>query len=189
MKTTATCIAEDKKVLFIDTNFRKPASTNIFPRTEADGSVSEHPDFGLSNYLMGQCQDQDVIRPSGIEGLDIVDSGPLPSNPAELLGSARMTQLLDNGSKQYDYVIIDGPPLLVSDAKILAAMADGTIVVFNACSTRRGQAQRALRELRSINANIVGAVLLGVRSMKGGYFQEKFRLYQEYQQTQIAQPI
>jgi Mrp family chromosome partitioning ATPase len=138
---------------------------------------------------MGQCEYDDVVRPSGIEGLDIIDSGPLPSNPAEILGSANMSKLLEKSRQLYDYVVIDGPPLLVSDAKILAVQVDGTIMVFNAAITRRGAAQRILRELRNINANIIGSVLLGVRSMKGGYFHEAYRSYQAYQQIQVAGPV
>jgi len=186
---SATLVAEDKKILFIDTNFRRPSTATLFPRTEADGSVAEHVDFGLSNYLMGQCEYDDVVRTSGIEGFDIIDSGPLPSNPAEILGSANMTKLLEKSRQLYDSIVIDGPPLLISDAKILAAQADGTIVVFNAAATKRGAAQRTLRELRDINANLIGAVLVGVRSMKGGYFQEVYRSYQAYQQIQVAQPV
>jgi capsular exopolysaccharide synthesis family protein len=186
---TATLVADDRTVLLIDTNFRKPSTATVFPRTMPDGSIAEHSDFGLSNYLMGQCGHEEVIRNCGIEGFDIIDSGPLPSNPAEILGNERMTQLLAVGRQLYDYVVIDGPPLLVSEAKALAVEVDGTILVFNTASTRRGMAKRALRELREVDANIVGTVLLGVKSMKGGYFDEVYRSYQQYQQVQVNQPI
>ena len=186
---TSTLLAENSKVLLIDSNFRRPSTSVIFPHTGENGSVADHPDFGLSNYLMGQCSCEEVIRPSGVGGLDIIDSGPLPSNSAEILGGESMSRLLDRCGQVYDYVIIDGPPLLLSDAMTLASQVDGTIVVFNAAMTRRGAAQRALRELRNNNAEIAGAVLLGVRVRKGGYFQEVYRSYQEYQQVQIAQPV
>ncbi len=185
----STFIAEGKKVLLIDSNFRRPSSTIMFPRMETDGSIPEHADYGLSNYLMGQCSCEEVIRPGGLTGLDIVDSGPLPSNPAEILGGANMKNLLDKSREIYDYVIIDGPPLLLTDAKTLASIVDGTIVVFNTEITKRGTAQRTMRELRRIKANVVGSVLIGVRSMKGGYFEEKIKLYQEYQQGQIIHSI
>ena len=146
----------------------------------------DHSGIGLSTYLTNQGEYNDIIRSSGIEGLDIIDSGLLPSNPAELLGSDRMKELLKKAGDDYDYIIIDGPPLLVSDAKTLASLVDGTLLVFNASSTRRGAAQRAMRELNEINANIIGCVLFGVRVMKGGYFQEKHRLFQEYQQAQTT---
>ena len=136
---------------------------------------------------MGLCSYEDAKRSNVIEGLDIIVSGPLPSNPAELLGSYRMEQLIKDRRKNYDYIIVDGPPvLLVSDAKVLAKIVDGTVLVFNAASTRRGAAQRTIRELKAIDATIVGCVLFAVRALKGGYFQEQFRSYQEYQKLQLA---
>jgi capsular exopolysaccharide synthesis family protein len=184
----ATLLCEKKRVLLIDANFRRPSLGRLFPRTEVNGSVSEHADFGLSNYLMGQCGDEkEIIRPSGIENLDVIDSGPLPANPAELADHPRMQQLMENAKQMYDYVIIDGPALVVNDAKILASHVDGTLVVFNAAETHRGAAQRVLRELQNVHANIVGTVLMGVRNRKGGYFREVYRSYQEYQRVPANQ--
>jgi capsular exopolysaccharide synthesis family protein len=181
----STFVAEDKKVLFIDSNFRRPAAANMFPRGEDEGS--QHPDSGLSNYLVGQCEYQEIIRSSGIEGFDIIDSGPLPSHPAELLGNSAMRNLLEKVKLEYDYVIIDGPPMFVSDAKTLASEVDGVILVFNATVTRRGVAQRVLRELREIKAEIVGTVLLGVKAIKGGYYHEVQKSYHDYQQVPVVQ--
>ena len=174
-------IADNCKVVLIDTNFHKPSTVNLFPKTVENDISMEASDRCLSNCLMGQCDIGEVVRTSGIEGLSIVDSGQTPLHTAELLGSSRMKNIIDELSNKYDYVIIDGPPLLVSEAKMLAATTDGTIVVFNAMSTRRGTAQRTLRELHEINANLIGTVLIGIRSMKGGYFREIYRSYQEYQ--------
>jgi capsular exopolysaccharide synthesis family protein len=184
----ATTLHEGKRVLLIDANFRRPSSGLLFPRTEADGSVSEHADSGLSNYLMGQCADEkEIIRSSGIEGMDIIDSGPLPANPAELVGHPRMKQLLERTKQLYDYVIVDGPALLVSDGRVLASQVDGTLVVFNADTTHRGMAQRVLRELQNVHANTVGTVLMAVKIRKGGYFREVYRSYQEYQRVPVNQ--
>lgn len=187
----ATFAAEDKSVLLIDANFRRPTSLSIFPKSaETQDDIAEQMDSGLSTFLSGQCKENDVIRSSGVLGLDIIDSGQLPSNPAELLGSSRMAQMLQYCREHYDSVIIDGPPMLVSDAKSLAALADGTILVCNADITTRGAAQRIVRELHGINnANIFGAVLIGVRMLKGGYFREMFDSYQDYQKTQLVQSI
>jgi len=176
-----TLIADDRSVVLIDTDFQKSSTVDLFPKTGTGELSTDVSGMGLSNYLMGQCDMPDVLRTSGIEGLDIVDSGQMPINTAELLGSSRMKDIIDDLSKKYDHVIVDGPPLLVSEAKTLVAATDGTIVVFNAMSTRRGTAQRTLRELREINANLLGTVLMGVRSLKGGYFREVYRSYQEYQ--------
>jgi hypothetical protein len=69
---------------------------------------------------------------------------------------------------------------------MLARFVDSTILVFNAGTTRRGAAQRTIRELREVNATIVGCVLFAVTAMKGGYFREQFRSYQKYQKLQLA---
>jgi capsular exopolysaccharide synthesis family protein len=182
-----TFVAENKKVLLIDANFWQPALYTIFPKEAGEAKQAE---FGLSTLLAGRCDYQEVIRPSGVEGLSIIDSGPLPANPTELLGGAQMKQLIEQQRGNYDYIIVDGPPvLLVSVTKILAKLVDGTVLVFNAAATRRGVAQRTISELKEVDAAVVGCVLLGVRAMKGGYFQEQFKSYQEYQKLQLAHLI
>ncbi len=173
-----TLVAEGKKILLIDTNLRRPALNAIFAGELATTQTSA----GLSNLLAGQCDLQQAIRPSGMEGLTIIESGPMPTNPAETLGSEAMQRLIVQLRDSYDCVVIDGPPvLLASEAKLLAKYVDGTILVFNAAATRRGAGVRTIGELKQVNATILGCVLLGVKTLKGGYFQEMFRSYQEYQ--------
>ncbi len=175
----STFVAEGKKVLIIDANFRRPASHIIFP------PLDEEPAIGLSNYLAEGAELQQVIRSTGMPGFDVIDSGELPANPSELLSSSKMSQLLDYCRVNYDNIIIDGPPMLVSDAKSLASQADGTILVLNATLTRKGAAQRIIREIRETDANLLGAVLIGVKTMKGGYFEELFKSYREYQTVKV----
>jgi capsular exopolysaccharide synthesis family protein len=176
-----TFVAKNEKVLLIDANFRRPGLQKILPCAPAGDSEIKSLNFGLSNFLMGQCG-YEVIRPNSIEGLDIIASGPMPSNPAELLAGPRMQELVNEQREVYDYIIIDSPPiLLVSDAKVLSKIADATILVLNAATTSRGSAQRALYELRAISANVVGCVLFAVKAMKGGYFREQFKSYRKYQ--------
>jgi len=140
-----------------------------------DKLEAEGFDFGLSSVLMNQCGYKEAVRPGGIEGLDIIDCGPLPANPAE-------EGLLTEQRKSYDHIIIDGPPvLLVSDAKVLARLVDTTILIFNAAATSRGAAQRTIREFKEVNAKIIGCVLFAVRSMKGGYFHEQYKSYRKYE--------
>jgi capsular exopolysaccharide synthesis family protein len=180
-------VAVDKKVLLIDANFRQPNLRRLFPRriqTDEleDKLEADSFDFGLSSVLMNQCTHQQAIVPSDVEGLDVIDCGPLPSNPAELLGGLRMEELLAEQRKNYDHIIIDGPPvLLVSDAKALARLVDTTMLVFNATTTSRGAAKRTILEFKEVNANIAGCVLFGVRAMKGGYFHKQFKSYRKYQ--------
>jgi capsular exopolysaccharide synthesis family protein len=173
----------DKRVLFIDANFRRPTSHKIFPGSNESGEHNIHND-GLSGYLTGLYSFEQAIRPTGLEGIDVIDSGSLPEHPAELLGGGKMTELIKYAQGHYDRVIIDGPPTLVSDAKALASQADGTILVFNTAITRRGTAKRIVRELKENNTNVLGAVLIGVRFLKGGYFHELFESYTEYQAAQ-----
>jgi capsular exopolysaccharide synthesis family protein len=176
----ASFVASGKNVLLIDANFRKPKLHKLFPKDETEYSY-ESFDFGLSSVLTHQCAPGEAVRSSGVGGLDIVDCGPAPANPAELLGSSRMVDLLREQRRNYDYIIIDGPPvLLVSDSKVLARLVDAAVLVFNADSTSRGAAQRAVRELKEVDANVIGSVLFGARSIKGGYFQEQFKSYRKY---------
>jgi succinoglycan biosynthesis transport protein ExoP len=187
VNTATTFAAEDKRVLLIDANFRRPSSYKIFPNSDGHHAKTEKNGKGLSGCLTGSCSVAEIIRPTGIDGMDVIDSGILPANPAELLGGGRMAELIRYAKEHYDRVIIDGPPILVSDAKALASQADGTVLVFNASITRRGTAKRIVRELREVNTNILGAVLIGVRVLKGGYFREMFESYEEYQNLHKTQ--
>lgn len=165
--------AEGRHVLLVDANFRRPAFNRLFP-TEGQGR-------GLSNILVGQAVAEDAMRPSGIEGLDLIDSGPLPPNPADLLNSKRMCDFLENRKQHYDFVILDGPPsLLVTDANIIAGQVDGIIAVINAEHATRGMAQRMIRELKGCKMRRFGVVLNAVRSRKGGYFEKASQSYYDY---------
>jgi capsular exopolysaccharide synthesis family protein len=174
-------VAKNAKVLLIDANFRRPSLRKIFPYAPGSDTEEKPSNLGLSNLLMGRCG-YEVIRPSGIEALDVIDSGAMPSNPADMLAGPRMRELVSEQRKIYDYIIIDSPPLLlVSDAKVLAKVVDATILVLNAAATSRGAAARAVYELRAINANVIGCVLFAVKAMRGGYFHEQFKSYRKYQ--------
>jgi Mrp family chromosome partitioning ATPase len=193
----ASLAAQGRKILLIDANFWQPKLNVIFPKpnhrqtpvkkqdsaSEENGETNEYVEIGLSTVLAGLCGYHEVIRPAaGISNCDLVDSGLLPPNPAEMLGSVQMEQFIKHQSERYDYVIVDGPPeLLVGDVKSLARIVDGTILVFNAANTKRGTAQRIVAELRQVNANVLGCVLFAVCSVKGGYFKEQYKAYQEYQ--------
>jgi capsular exopolysaccharide synthesis family protein len=185
-----TLVAENNKVLLIDANFRRPSLQEAFPRAGAKEPETENSAFGLSSLLTGLCSYENVLRPNVMEGLDIIETGSLPSNPAELLGNYRMEQLIKDRRNNYDYVIIDAPPaLLFSDAKIIAKVVDGTVLVFNAGTTRRGAAQRMILEMRAVSAPITGCILFAAKVLKGGYFQEQFKSYRKYQKVQLAHSV
>jgi capsular exopolysaccharide synthesis family protein len=178
--------ASGKKVLLIDSNFRHPNSQSSFPMALGVGPARP-AGFGLSHLLMGQCTIRQAIRPTGMGALSVTDAGPLPPHPTELLASPRMEALMKELAKAFQYIIIDSPPaLLVSDAKVLARAVDATVVVLNAVHTRRGAALRTIEELRAVKANVVGCVLFGVKSMKGGYYRRQYKSYRRYLKPQLA---
>jgi capsular exopolysaccharide synthesis family protein len=176
--------AKYERVLLIDGNLRQPSVHVAFP---SEASESDHCEFGLAHLLRGECTYREAVRPSNVAGLDLVCAGPPTSNPAELLAGRRMKELIEAAAKDYDRVIIDSPPvLLVSDAKILAQLADAALVLFNAATTKRGAAERTIFELEEVGANVVGCILFGAAPMKGGYFRQQFRAYRRYLKPQQA---
>ncbi len=164
---------EGRRVLLIDGNFRRPMINRLFPY---EGDCR-----GLSNVLIGQASSSDVIHPSGIENIDIIDCGPLPPNPSDLLSSRRMHDLLESQKQHYDYILIDGPPTLVmADARILAGLTDGTVLVVKSNQTPKGAVQRVINELKVGNIRILGVLLNCVRPRKGGYFNKVYQSYYDY---------
>ncbi|HHH76737.1 MAG TPA: polysaccharide biosynthesis tyrosine autokinase, partial [Phycisphaerae bacterium] len=134
----ATMASGGKKVLLIDANFRQPSIQGLFKRC---------PQGGLSGALVGDGNWQDLV--CEVErGLYVMASGPMPHNPSELLHSEQMTQLLSEMKSMYDYVILDAPPVLVvSDASVLATLADGVILAVRAGNNSHGVFLRAKETL------------------------------------------
>lgn len=159
----------DKKVLLIDGDLRKP---NIHRSFQVSNRV------GLTNLLIRQAQlDYVIQKMPGIE-LYLLTSGPVPPNPAELLGSQRMKELLEELKAQYDMVLIDTPPLLaVTDAQLLASYVDGVLLVLGSGKVLRDHAKKAKALLDHVGANVVGAVLnkkqMDSESYYYYYYEEK----------------
>ncbi len=154
--TSATSIAitfaqAGGKVLMIDADLRAPSLHRVFGLPNA---------LGLTNYLAGDTKPADIAQPTQVTRLFTITSGPLPPNPVELLSSAKMLDLLSLASERFDYVILDGPPVIgLADALVLANLAKGTIFVVDAGRTRYGALEGAVKRLRAANATILGAVL------------------------------
>lgn len=162
-----------RRVLLIDGNFRRPAIHRIYPQIGAKG---------MTNILIEEATLSECIHKTDLANLDVVGSGPIPPNPAELLSSDHCRKVLAEATSMYDHVIIDSPPvLLASDASVLAAMVDGTILVYRAKDNSRGVAQRARTLLEHVGAHIFGAVLNAAQVRRGGYFREQLRTFYEYQ--------
>ncbi|OLE96844.1 MAG: hypothetical protein AUG75_15425 [Cyanobacteria bacterium 13_1_20CM_4_61_6] len=139
------------RVLLVDCDLRRTRIHKIFDETNLPG---------LTSVLVGGETIASAIRQTRVPGLNILPSGPLPPNPAELLGSAQMTALLDKLSENYDLLILDTPPLLAaSDAAIVSRIVDGALVVVRAGRTERSALQTAVQQLATVGARVLGTVL------------------------------
>jgi len=143
-----------RKVVLVDADLRRPALNRRF----------ELPGYsGLTSILAGEASLEDVLQPTHVDGLYLLASGPIPPNPAELLGTQRLADLMDQLGELADLVIWDTPPVLnVSDASVLAARADGTLLVVRAGREPYSSAQRARDQLQQVGARTLGVVLDGV---------------------------
>ncbi len=125
---------------------------------------------GLTTVLAGRADLDDVLQPYGDTGLSVLAAGPIPLNPAALLGSRHMSELLQRLRDRADLVIVDSPPLLpVADAAVLARQADGAVLVVKHGKTTREHLARGLERLRAVDATVLGGVLTMVPSKASEY--------------------
>ena len=162
-----------KKILSVDCDMRKPRVHKIFGFNNLSG---------LTNILIGENKLEDVVHLHPTQKkLHILTSGPIPPNPAELLGSNRMKNFLDSVRDNYDMIIIDSPPVgLVTDSAILSTVADGTILVLEAGETEIDIAVHAVEQLRKVNANILGTVLNRMPTSGNKYYSYYYYQYEQY---------
>jgi capsular exopolysaccharide synthesis family protein len=153
-----------KTVILVDADMRRPAQHSIFGTAQTPG---------LSHTLL---DDALITSPplveTGVPGLRLLPSGPPPPNPAELLASEQMAQLIESLKQSGQMVLFDAPPVIpVTDAAILGARADGVLLVLQAGKTKREHAARARTLLDQVGARIVGTALTNARvdSDLGGY--------------------
>jgi capsular exopolysaccharide synthesis family protein len=166
------------KVLLVEANYRRPTLARVFDIPDA---------VGLSNILVGLNVPEEAIRATVIENLDVLPGGPPPPSPADLLGSDTMQRFLDDQTRRYDHIVIDGAPVLVvADIHLLAEAVDAVVLVFRAGENSRGLAQRAARQVIGLRARLLGAVLNCVRATKGGYFRQAYQAYYEYSGSAAA---
>jgi polysaccharide biosynthesis transport protein len=146
-------------VLLVDADLRKPTFRG--PKSDTQG---------LSTLLAGSRNAKECIHSTERNGLFLLPSGPIPPNPAELLASERLHDLLRELSAMFDHVIIDAPPVLgLADAPLLSSQIEGTLLVIEAGSVRRSAAANALERLKASRAYVVGAVLTKFTAAKAGY--------------------
>ncbi|HEV7299973.1 MAG TPA: polysaccharide biosynthesis tyrosine autokinase [Tepidisphaeraceae bacterium] len=144
------------RTLIVDCDLRQPVQHMIF---EISGEV------GVSSVLAGEAKLRDAISPTEIPGLYVLPCGPVPENPSELLTGKKFARLMQSLTKSFDRIIIDSPPLMnVTDARILAASADATIVVLRMNRSMRRLGVLALDGLDKVGANVLGAIANDVPS-------------------------
>jgi len=178
LSNLAVAVAQSgKKTLLIDADLRRPGLTAVLGMRGVDG---------LSSVIRGE--DDLVrmsaahIRPSGLEGLDVLPSGPRPANPAELLGSCRFSELLAWAESVYDQVFIDSPPTLAtSDTAVIGRLTNGVVLVVQPAKNRRRMVMRCVENLAVLNIPLLGIVVNRVGPDKGGYYGYGYGGYYGYE--------
>ncbi len=153
---------QGKKVLLIDSDLRKPTAHYTFGKSNV---------IGLTNVLTKQSQLTDVVLATEVANLSLIASGPIPPNPAELLASTQMDEMINEALQQYDTIIFDTPPVLaVTDAQVLANKCDGAVLVVASGKTEKEGAVKAKELLVTANAKLLGVVLNRKESKQSEYY-------------------
>ncbi|MDY6876364.1 MAG: CpsD/CapB family tyrosine-protein kinase [Chloroflexota bacterium] len=142
----------ERRTILVDADLRRPGLHEIF------GVVN---DRGLTTMIVeGMALDDPPLIDVGVDNLWLMPSGPMPPNPADILGSRKMEEIIAALKTQADVVLFDAPPVIaVTDAAVLGTKVDGVLLVVCAGRTRREHAQRARELLERVHVRIVGAVL------------------------------
>jgi tyrosine-protein kinase Etk/Wzc len=161
-----------KKVLLVDCDLRKPRIHKLFGLPNQKGATS---------YLAGGMPLAEVIQKSKVENLSIMTSGPIPPNPAELIGSNRFKAFLKEQSEKFDVVLFDAPPVMsATDAALLGSRIDGMLLVVDSLSAVKQGVLRAKQLLNAAQAKILGVVLQKVSRESRGYYYHYYRYYDYY---------
>ena len=165
----------DKRVLIIDADLRK----SVMAARYSDAKDVK----GLSNIISGQDKLEDCVYSTQYPNLYILFAGQYPPNPVELLNNRHFEMLLNSLKEQYDYIVIDTPPLgMVIDAAVIATKCDGAIMVIGSRKVKYTQARDVLRQLEKVGCTILGAVLNKAESTGTGYYYRgRYGRYYRYE--------
>ena len=137
--------------------------------------------LGLAEILSGQSEPTEVIRPVATKHLFLLSAGSLPPNPGELVGSKKMQEIITSLREQYDYILIDSPPVMqVSDAVLLSTIVDGVVLVVSSQETPKYVVREACSRLRYARAKILGVTLNRVDLRSGDYAYYHRLYYAQY---------
>lgn len=158
----------NKKVLIIDADMRRPRLHRIF-------NIGKYAK-GLSSYLAKKCRIEDVIHKTAIDNLFLLPSGPFPPYPGELLGTARMRELVAFLRDYFDVILLDTPPVLsVSDAVLVCSIVDGAIVVVYPEKTTKKDFAQAVDDIQKSKTHVIGVVFNNARVRKKGYYSSYYK--------------
>lgn len=171
-----------RRVLLIDADFRRPRIAALFHMESS---------AGMAEVMMGRLAWRDALTTTPVPGLTVLPSGRPPANPAELLSSPRFAALIATLREEFQYVIIDTPPLLaVSDPCAVAAVADGVILNIRLRRNARPLAAAAAQLLESVKARVVGVVVNGVgNANRYGYHNSKYSAYYHDARVPAPEPL
>ncbi len=163
-------IQSNLKVVLIDADLRKPRLHKLYS--------SNGNSIGLSTYLVGKAEVDNVLTETDISGLDFISSGPIPPNPAELLGSKKMRDLIDTLIAKYEHVIIDGAPInAFADSRLLSRLVDGVLIVTSVGITQKNVLKTSIEEIRKVRGRIIGTIVNRLDSSRDKY---KYKYYYYY---------
>ncbi|KMQ52224.1 capsular exopolysaccharide family protein [Chitinispirillum alkaliphilum] len=162
-----------KKILLVDADLRRPVQHHIF-------GMKREP--GFSELFIDNPDYEKIIRPTGRENLYLISAGIFTPNPAELVGSQKMVQIIDDLKARFDMIFFDTPPIIaVTDAALLGTKVDGLLMVIKSHHTDRDIAYRAMNSLKNIGVKIYGTVLndinLSDRYTSYGYYKYYYHYY------------
>ncbi|HXH70374.1 MAG TPA: polysaccharide biosynthesis tyrosine autokinase [Pyrinomonadaceae bacterium] len=167
------------KVLIIDADMRRPRLHSIFNISNAEG---------LSTLLSSELTNDDILNTVQYDNdskLNLLTSGPVPPNPAELIGSEQMAELLKNLQSKFTHVVVDSPPIAsFTDGVLIASMVDGVILVVHSGKSSRQVVRRSRQLLQDIGAKIFGVVLnnVNLRSQDNSYYYQSYYHRDSYNQ-------
>ncbi len=161
-----------KHVLLIDTDLRRPNLHNLL-KLKNDTGVSD---------IIGQFGDfQTAVHREAIANMDVLTSGAIPPNPSELLASPYFAELIKKAKEEYDYVIMDTPPLgVVTDTLLLKDFVGGYVMVVREKVTSHGDIERALQSVKLADTKVLGFLKVGCEMRSRGYGYNKFRYRNQY---------
>lgn len=160
-----------RKVVLIDADLRRP-------RVHRALGISNV--MGLSDVLRNHATIQEVAQPWGNGNLMVVTSGSLPPNPAEVLSSTRMAQVMEELKSIAHMIVIDSPPSLLADTAALAARADGVLLVIQSNKTQLNTAMAMIEQLRRVGAHVVGVALNRINTRESFYYYNDLKNYASY---------